>query len=351
MTSDLDTPTAAAPPPGLVVTGLSAAHGTKQVLQDIDLRVGDRQLACVLGPSGCGKTTLLRAVAGFHRPAAGRITLGGRVLDDGRRHTPVEKRRIGYIPQDVALFPHLSAAANIGFGLPRRRRQAKVSELLELVDLEAYGGRHPHELSGGQQQRVALARALATDPDLLLLDEPFSALDTSLRDRVRTDVAELLRRAGMAAVLVTHDAAEAMAFGEVITVMAEGSILQTGSPQTLFSAPTTAGVAQALGEANIVAATVDGDRAVTPFGTLPVVAAGSPAATAVLIRPHQIVLVPAQAGGVRAVVGTIEFRGGHQRIDLVLEGHDAVFAAYSDTPVAPGDAVHLEVRGPVHPLD
>jgi ABC-type Fe3+/spermidine/putrescine transport system ATPase subunit len=171
---------------GLAITGLHASHGRKTILTGVDLTVDDGALACVLGPSGCGKSTLLRVIAGFHPAARGHVTLGGRIIDDGHRRLPAERRRIGYVPQDGALFPHLTVTQNIGFGLPRAARRERTSELLHLIGLDGLGDRHPHQLSGGQQQRVALARALAPEPELLLLDEPFSALDAALRAEVAT---------------------------------------------------------------------------------------------------------------------------------------------------------------------
>ena len=335
---------------GLVVTGLSAAHGSTPVLDAVDLAIPDGTLAAILGPSGCGKTTLLRTIAGFHRPTAGRIALRDRVLDEPpRRHLPPERRRVGYIPQDVALFPHLTVAANIGFGLPRSRRSAQVTRLLELTELGPYAKRHPHQLSGGQQQRVALARALAAGPELLLLDEPFSALDSGLRARVRADVADLLRSYGTTAVLVTHDAAEALDFADSVTVLGHGRVLQTGTPEHLHTAPVSAAVARALGDANILDAVIDAGTAKTALGVLPLISVRS-GGPAVLVRPAQIALQATPGEHTTpARVRRATFRGTDHRLEVEVD--DRILVAYSAGGVPVGSIVHLSVDGPVHALD
>jgi len=339
---------------GLTVTDLHAAHGPTAVLHGVDLTVPEHGLACLLGRSGCGKTTLLRVIAGFHRPAGGQIDLGTRTLDSARVHVPAERRRIGYIPQTVALFPHLSVAANIGFGLPRARRADAVARLLDLIDLGAYADRRPHELSGGQQQRVALARALATEPDLLLLDEPFSALDAGLRNRVRCDVADLLRRTGTTAVLVTHDAQEALAFADTISIITDGRVVQTGPPDALHTQPATAEVARALGDANVFDATVEGSNARTPVGLLPLgicsSAPGGPAIT-VLVRPRQITLCPSAATDTTpARIVRTEFRGEDYRLELAVEGCSQPVVAHTPDPMPSGVTTHLHVEGCAHLL-
>ena len=238
----------------LQISGLFAAHHSTEVLFDIDLFVPAHALAALVGPSGCGKTTLLRVIAGFHRPTAGTVTVGGRPLDHPPDlHVQAERRRVGYIPQDGALFPHLSVSATIGFGLPKSGRAATVARLLEMTDLTACADRHPHQLSGGQQQRVALARALAPEPDLQLLDEPFTALDAGLRVRVRGEVIDLLRATGMTAILVTHDPAEALAVADQVSIINAGRIVQTGPPEELHARPTTSLAARVLGDTNLLA--------------------------------------------------------------------------------------------------
>ena len=228
------------------------------VLQGVNLSVPAGSLVAVLGLSGCGKTTLLRAIAGFERVQRGRIALGTRTLDDGHRvYVPPERRGIGYVPQEGALFPNLSVQANVAFGLSRaQRRTDVVRELLELVGLAHLARRFPHQLSGGEQQRVALARALARRPEVLLLDEPFSSLDASLRSTVREEVSALLRRQGATTVLVTHDQEEALSLADSVAVLRDGTIVQQGTPAELYSKPVDARLASFLGAANLLEASV-----------------------------------------------------------------------------------------------
>ena len=351
---------------GLSITGLHAAHARTPVLRGVDLLVPDGALACVLGPSGCGKSTLLRVIAGFHSAVQGEVTLRGRLLDDGRARVPAERRRIGYVPQDGALFPHLTVAGNIGFGLPRGQRQERVQEMLDLVGLGGLGGRHPHQLSGGQQQRVALARALAPRPELLLLDEPFAALDAALRTELRTEVAATLRRAGATAILVTHDQDEALSFADTIAVMREGRIAQTGTPHALYHQPVDAGVACFLGEANLLAARIDAGRATTALGTLPLTAECPDAkpSTAkpstegqgtVLLRPRQLRLATEPGSGTVPVrVLRSHFRGHDHRVELATDPRPGVpeqLIAYTDSaPPRTGSPLFVTLHGTAHPV-
>ncbi|OIK07785.1 ABC transporter ATP-binding protein [Streptomyces monashensis] len=341
--------------PGLLIEQLEAAHGRSPVLTGLDLTVDDGALACVLGPSGCGKSTLLRIVAGFHHAARGRVTLHGRLLDDGRTRVPAERRRIGYVPQDGALFPHLTVAANIGFGLPRADRRERVGEMLDLVGLEGLADRHPHQLSGGQQQRVALARALAPRPQLLLLDEPFAALDAALRTELRTEVAATLRRAGATAILVTHDVDEALTFADTIAVMRDGRIVQADSPNTLYHRPADAGIARALGEANLLRSKPADRHAITAFGPLPLTT-GTEQDGVVMLRPHQLRMTDEPSPHcVRARVTACLFRGHDHRVECAPEevGPDLPERLVFYTPVPPppvGSQIHLRAEGPAHPL-
>jgi iron(III) transport system ATP-binding protein len=341
----------------LTVTDLHAAHGRSPILNGVDLTVAHGQLACVLGPSGCGKSTLLRVIAGFHPASRGQLTLDGRVLDDAtRRPVSAERRRIGYVPQDGALFPHLTVAANIGFGLPRRERRKRVSELLDLIGLPDLAERHPHQLSGGQQQRVALARALAPQPELLLLDEPFSALDTALRATLRTDVAVLLRSTGTTAVLVTHDQEEALAIADTVAVMQGGRITQQATPHRLYHQPTDADTARLLGEANLLPARLDTTVAHTALGPLPLSGSAGPATDAtVLLRPHQLRLSTTDGPDrVRVRVVRSVFRGADHRVELVLEAGAQPLqplVAHTDTaPPSDGQPLYLTVTGHAHPV-
>ena len=255
----------------LSVSGLTKAFGGAPVLAGLDLEVPAGSLTAVLGPSGCGKTTLLRLLAGFEHAEGGSVRLGDRVLCDPRTHLAPERRAIGFVAQEGALFPNLDVAANVGFGLPRaQRRGDRVGELLELVGLAGMAERFPHQLSGGQQQRVALARALAPSPAVVLLDEPFDALDAGLRAQVRAEVRSALREAGATALLVTHDQEEALSLADVVAVMREGRIVQSADPQTLYRDPVDAEVALFVGEAVLLNAGLHGDHAETALGRLPV---------------------------------------------------------------------------------
>jgi iron(III) transport system ATP-binding protein len=336
----------------LQISGLDAGHGRTPTLFDVDLSVPDHGLACVVGPSGCGKTTLLRVVAGFHSPSAGCVELGGRVLDQPPViHVPAERRRIGYIPQDGALFPHLTVAANIGFGLPRSARAAVVARLLKMIDLVDLADRHPYELSGGQQQRVALARALAPEPDLLLLDEPFTALDAGLRARVRTDVIDLLRSTGTAAMLVTHDPTEALAIADQVTIMQAGRVVQTGSPDELHASPVSELAARALGDTNMISGSCRKDTVITGLGELSLTRSVVAAQVTVVVRPRQVVLCGIDdPGAVGALVRRVEFRGEDYRIELTVEGVAEPVVSHSRSRVPQGSAVGLRIDGTVHPL-
>ena len=287
---------------------VTKAFGTHTVLCGIDLYVPAGSLAAVLGPSGSGKTTLLRVVAGFERPDAGSVEMGGVAMDDDRHHVPVERRRIGYVPQEGSLFPHLDVRSNVGFGLRRARRGGRtrrVDELLELVGLEGCGDRYPHQLSGGQQQRVALARALATIPSLVLLDEPFASLDANLRGQLRTEVRDVLRRAGTTAVLVTHDQDEALSVADIVAVLRGGVIAQADSPATLYTHPVDPEVAAFVGDANLLEGTASGASVDTALGLLATHRAldGDGAPVTVLVRPEQLVLRLGPSVGAPATVG------------------------------------------------
>ncbi len=274
----------------LSAEGLWKGYGAKPVLRGLDLQVPAGSLTAVLGLSGCGKTTLLRVIAGFERAERGAVRLGGVTLDDGGSYVPPERRRIGYVPQEGALFPHLDVAGNVGFGLTRAaRRGDTVPQLLEMVGLGALLDRFPHQLSGGEQQRVALARALARRPEALLLDEPFSSLDASLRAQVREEVHELLRQQGVTTVLVTHDQEEALSLADSVAVMRDGHIVQHGPPAELYERPADETLARFLGAVNVLDARFQDGRAETALGVLEL--RGEPAeagAGLVLVRPEQL---------------------------------------------------------------
>jgi iron(III) transport system ATP-binding protein len=262
----------------LAVTGLHKAFGSHPVLTGLDLDVPAGSFTAILGPSGSGKTTLLRLLAGFERADAGSIAIGDRVVDGpGTGYVPPERRQIGYVPQEGALFPHLSIAANVGFGLPaRERRGPRTDELLAAVGLTGLGGRYPHQLSGGQQQRVALARALAIRPEVVLLDEPFASLDAHMRASVRADVQRICRDAGTTAILVTHDQDEALSMADRIAVLRDGRIVQYAAPQDLYTRPADPALALFVGDANLL----DGQLADWPATTAGTAATAGTAGTA-----------------------------------------------------------------------
>lgn len=343
---------------GLTISGVHKSFGSHQVLAGADLDVPPGQLTAILGSSGSGKTTLLRVVAGFERADGGTVTVDGEVVEDDDRHLPPERRHIGYVPQEGALFPHLNVAANIGFGLPRAQRRRRVGELLDLIGLGDLQHRYPHELSGGQQQRVALARALATRPAMVLLDEPFSSLDAALRSSVREDVARVLAESGTTTVLVTHDQDEALSMADQVAVLRNGVVAQSGPPEHVYGQPTDPALASFVGEANLLGGTVRGSRVETLLGVLPLsepaggrdLADGT--AALVLVRPEQLQLVAAgRSDGSGLPAGVVRRSAYH--------GHDTVVTVDVDglpAPVSvrlagavqpPGTPVSLRVRGAV----
>ncbi len=305
----------------LSVGGLWKGYGGDPVLRGLDLQAPGGELTAVLGLSGCGKTTLLRVIAGFERAERGTVALGGETLDDGRTWLPPERRGVGYVPQEGALFPHLSVEANVGFGLPRgERRGGAVTRLLEMVGIPHLAGRLPHELSGGEQQRVALARALARRPRALLLDEPFSSLDATLRAHLREEVHTLLAEQGVTTLLVTHDQEEALSLAGTVAVLRDGRIVQQGTPAELYEQPADEQLARFLGAVNVLDARFEGGRAVTPLGAL-AVRAGAPVGSGaglVVLRPEQLDVSPLDdgAGPGEGLGGTVEL--------CRYYGHDAL---------------------------
>jgi iron(III) transport system ATP-binding protein len=338
----------------LTVQDVTKSFGSTEVLTGIDLRVASGSLTALLGPSGCGKTTLLRLIAGFDDPDSGSIAVGDRVVARPGRIVPARDRGIGFVAQEGALFPHLSVAANVAFGLPRRQRRdaGRVRELLRLVGLEeSLADRAPHQISGGQQQRVALARALAPRPSLVLLDEPFSSLDAGLREETRGAVAEALAAAGATAVLVTHDQAEALSMADQVAVLRNGRLVQLTDPHTLYRLPTDLDVGAFVGEAVVLAADVRDGRAHCALGTLDLARACPDGPARVLLRPEQLRLAPPAAAGTPARVRRVDFYGHDSRVRLDLPGGLAVNARLEggDLPVA-GSDVSVTVRGSALPF-
>lgn len=330
------------------VRGLTFGYGDEPVLRDLDLHQEGGGLLAVLGPSGCGKTTLLRLLAGFERPDAGSIDLGGTCVAGPDGTLPPNARRIGFVPQEGALFPHLDVAANIGFALPRRHpgRRRRVEELLEVIGLAGLGSRQPRELSGGQQQRVALARALAARPQLVLLDEPFASLDPDTRRSLRDSVREILLAEGATALLVTHDREEALSTADRVAVLLDGRVAQVGDPHAVYDAPVDTRVARLLGEVNLLPVTRrDGGTAHSALGGLPV---GSGTGDEVLVRPEQMRLT---SEGIPAVVVRSSFAGETTRVQVeIADGRRLLATLVGARPVV-GERVHLAVRGPVHLIE
>lgn len=334
----------------LEIRGLEAGYAGTPVLRGLDLVVPDGVTA-ILGPSGCGKTTLLRALAGFVTPSAGTITVAGADVVSGRRALPARQRRLGYVPQDGALFPHLTVEANVAFGLPRgeRKGSARVAEALSLVELPAdFAGRYPHELSGGQQQRVALARALAPRPRLVLLDEPFSSLDASLREETGRAVVRALRAAGAAAVLVTHDQGEALSLADQVAVMMDGAFLQVAPPTDVYLTPADPRVASFLGHAALVAGTAADGRVDCALGALPLRTPSAQGAVQVAIRAEQVHIGSATGSATNGAVLDVSFYGHDATIRVALDSGERVSArAPADTVPRPGDRVRVAVVGDV----
>lgn len=339
----------------LEVHGLEAGYGRTPVLHGLDLVVPDGVTA-ILGPSGCGKTTLLRTVAGFVAPTAGTVTVAGTEVVNGRRSVPARLRGLGYVPQDGALFPHLDVAANIAFGLPgseRHRGNERVAAMLELVELPAsMAQRFPHELSGGQQQRVALARALAPRPSLVLLDEPFSSLDASLREDTGRAVVRALRAAGAAALLVTHDQGEALSLADQVAVMMGGTFLQVAAPATVYLSPAGPEVASFLGHASLLDGRVVGTReARCALGTVWLRTTPAPGEVRLAVRAEQIQIRPAtadEADGAPAEVVDISFYGHDATVRVRLDSGEELSARTPATSVpTPGDRVRVGVVGDV----
>jgi iron(III) transport system ATP-binding protein len=335
--------------PAIEAVGVAKAFGATRAVDGATLSVGRGELVALLGPSGSGKTTLLRVIAGFERPDAGRVTVGGRpVAGDGAWVEP-ERRRIGMVFQDGALFPHLTVADNVGFGASSRSR---VGECLELVGLSARPGSYPHELSGGERQRVALARALAADPEVVLLDEPFASLDAGLREALREEVAEILRTAGTSALLVTHDQSEALSLAGTVAVMRQGRVEQVGTPEEVYERPSSRWLAEFLGEADVLPGTAVGGVVECELGRF-----GAPGELSgevmVVVRPESVAI----GSGVgrephaQAVVIARSFYGHDQLVHLELPSGLRLRSRRLGFPAwHPGDRVRVWVDGPVSTL-
>ena len=332
----------------LEVRGVHKSFGSTTVLRGMDLDVPSGALAALLGHSGCGKTTLLRVVAGFEPADAGEVRIGGRVVVSGRTGVAPERRRVSVVPQEGALFPHLTVAQNVAFGVPgrgpaaRRRRRERVQDLLALIGLADTGDRMPSQLSGGQQQRVAVARALAPEPDVVLLDEPFSALDAALRGALREDVRAALKATGATGVLVTHDQEEALSIADLVAVVRDGVVVQAAEPARVYREPVDLETARFVGDAVLLPADVEGGVARTPVGTLKLLRGDhvTRGRGQVAVRPEQFHMVRA-GRGVVATVDAVTFHGHDATVQLTVAG---------GLDGAQGDAAHrvlCRTQGPL----
>ncbi|GGB37248.1 Fe(3+) ions import ATP-binding protein FbpC [Oceanisphaera marina] len=343
----------------LIIQHVSKQFADVHALHNVSLELEEGSMLAVLGPSGCGKTTLLRSIAGFETPDAGSITIDGHTVFNGKTNIKPEQRKIGYVPQHGVLFPHLSVEKNIAFGLsgsgqPYKEQKAqRVAEMLQLVGMAGLGKRLPHELSGGQQQRVALARALAPAPSLVLLDEPFSALDAGLRMALREEVTATLNQIGTTAILVTHDQEEALSMADRVAVMRRGRCVQIADPVSLYKYPADIQVARFVGEAVTLTATIDNGHAHSCFGPLPL-APGCPldsTSATIMIRPEQFVPgAPAEQQLTGHVVKTIYYGHNalvHIKTDARFGAQDIQMRVSGAHTYAPGDVVGLKIVGEV----
>lgn len=334
----------------LSIQAISKAIAGNQILKNLSLDVQEHEFVAILGSSGSGKTTLLRLISGFDYPDSGEIQIGGQQVFAKGVNVSAEERRVGYVPQDAALFPHLSVTKNIEFGLnklPSSERSARVAELLKLVDLVGYEDRMPDQLSGGQRHRVALARALAPKPQLILLDEPFSSLDAELRVRLREDVRNVITKTGTTAILVTHDQEEALSIASRVAILRDGEFAQIGNPSEIYQAPADVEMATFLGDSVIINGVIKDEKVVTDLGLLtPLNKVANGATGRVAIRPENFYLQP-NPRGEGEVIGRQYF--GHDAL-VEVKLPKLVIQARANGPFAPeiGMKVTVWVRGQVN---
>jgi iron(III) transport system ATP-binding protein len=329
----------------LELQGVSVHYGDFVAAREVSLALQRGEIGCLLGPSGCGKTTLLRAIAGFEQLSAGEIKLHGHPLSTAGYSVPPEARQVGMVFQDFALFPHLSVERNVAFGLTgmsSAERQQRVADMLQLVGLATLAGRFPHELSGGQQQRVALARALAPGPELLLLDEPFSSLDSQLREQLAAEVRELLKASEVTAILVTHDQQEAFAMADKVALLQAGEVAQVGTPRDLYQQPANEFVARFIGEGAIIAVDANSDPALLQALNAPAPQAGMDPLK-VLVRPEA--LEYSADSPLRPTIISGNFRGAQTLYQLAFsDGQRVGCLAPGDLELGPGDALPVRFR-------
>ena len=322
--------------------GVTKRFGATTAVDEASLCVEYGEVVALLGPSGCGKTTLLRLIAGFEDPDGGTVEVAGRRVAGAGTWIPPEQRRVGMVFQDYALFPHLTVAENVGFGLPRRARAARVAELLAIVGLDSLGRRYPHELSGGQQQRVALARALAPSPELVLLDEPWSNVDPFLRETLRAEVSDIIRPLGVTVLLVTHDREEAFSVADRIALMRDGAIVQEGTSEEIYFSPVSRWAAEFVGAANVLPGRVVGGLVETSVGVFSANGASALEAAQVLVRPELLELEPDPSGAGEVVAR--EFRGHDVFYRVLLDGVELVSHRPSTEVVPLGARVSIRLH-------
>ena len=317
----------------LELDSLSRQFGPETAVEDFSLAVADGELLTLLGPSGCGKTTLLRMIAGLERPSEGSVTIAGETVAGGDQFVSPENRDVGLVFQDFALFPHLTVAENVTFGIDdweRARQEERLDELLALVGLEEHRDKRPESLSGGQQQRVALARSLAPEPDILLLDEPFSNLDVRLRIEMRQEVRRILKEAGVTAVSVTHDQEEALSISDRVAIMNDGRLEQAGKPELVFENPESRFVASFLGRASFLRGRIRGDTVETELGTLKTEQMNGPvdaydgAEIDVLVRPDDLEAIPTNEATADGEIVHRQYNGPNFIYGVDLEGGTTV---------------------------
>ena len=344
--------------PRLQISHISRSFAGRRVVDDVSLVVMPGQVTCLLGPSGCGKSTTLRIIAGVDRQDSGRIQVDGRLISDAATHVPPEGRGIGLMFQDFALFPHLSVAQNVGFGLKRGPLvQARVADLLARVGMARHINAYPHELSGGEQQRVALARALAPRPQIMLMDEPFSGLDHRLRDEIRDETLDVLKSEGTAVLLVTHEPAEAMRMADEIALMRDGRIVQQGAPYHIYNSPADREAASFFSDINVISGRVQGALTETAFGQF--LAPGVPDGTDVdiIIRPQHLKIdfdragrgpnpTPIEGTPARGIVQRARFMGLESLVEFRMDFDGSVLRAMVPSVFLPkpGTPLWLMIR-------
>jgi len=337
----------------LELSHLKVMLGEKTVLDDLSFTLAQGQIAALLGPSGCGKTTLLRSIAGLIRPSEGQIRFGKQLVSFSSVHLPPHKRKIGYVPQEGALFPHLNIMENIAFGIDRTiftkdQIRQTTKEMLALTGMEGFGHRMPHQLSGGQQTRVALARALAIKPSIVLMDEPFAALDAELRTELRTDVINLLRSQNTTAILVTHDREEGLVSADVIALMREGKIVQSGTPEDVYSSPISPALAISTGDALILQASERADGS-TDYILNPIKSSSQSITQGhIVIRPEEIKLNRTiSASSINGLITKIDYYGHDAMVSIDIAKEHLQVRIPGPFDFTVGEQVALEHVGPL----